>query len=44
MVKVEVDEELFQALQVAAEECGMSVNDFASKLLENYLEDNYGSV
>jgi predicted HicB family RNase H-like nuclease len=44
MVEVEVDEELFQALQVAAEECGMSVNDFAGKLLVNYLEENYGSV
>jgi hypothetical protein len=44
MVEVEVDEELFQALQVAAEECGMTVDDFAGKLLVNYLEENYGAV
>jgi negative regulator of replication initiation len=42
MVRVEVDEELYQALLSAAVECGMTVDDFAGKLLEDYLEDNYG--
>jgi hypothetical protein len=44
MVRVEVDEELYQALETAAVECGMTVDDFAGKLLEDYLEDNYGEV
>ena len=44
MVEVEIDEELFEALSAAAVECGMTVDDFASKLLEDYLEDNYGPL
>jgi predicted HicB family RNase H-like nuclease len=43
-VTVEIDEDLYTVLLGAANDSGMSVNDFANKLLENYLEDNYGAV
>jgi predicted HicB family RNase H-like nuclease len=43
-VTVELDDDVFALLVEAAEESGLSVNDFANKLLKNYLEDNYGAV
>jgi predicted HicB family RNase H-like nuclease len=41
---VEVPDELYERLKRAAAESGMSVEDYASSLVNHYLEDNYGEV
>lgn len=44
MVTVGLDTELYQALLVAANESGVPVSEFASALITNYVEENYGQV
>jgi len=41
---VELEQPVYTALLVAANEAGMPVSDFACGIVCNYLEDNYGSV
>jgi hypothetical protein len=43
-VVVEVPDELYQALVSAAMESGLTVEDYASAIVSNYLEENYGEV
>jgi plasmid stability protein len=41
---VDVPGELYDRLVVAAAESGLSVEDYASAIVSNYLEENYGEV
>jgi len=44
VITVDMGSELYAALLAAANEAGVSPADFASAIVANYMEDNYGAV
>lgn len=39
---VELDHKVYMALLIASNEAGLSVSEFASAVVANYVEENYG--
>lgn len=44
VVTVQLEQELYTALLVAANEAGVSVTEFAEATIAHYLEENYAQV
>ena len=43
-VTVKIPHEVYVELLTAANEAGLSASEFASRIVANYVEDNYGQV